>query len=216
MSVSLPNGAIISIASTYGTAKTMSALSNATSAVGTLEASHGVIVSDIVEITSGWSKVSKRIARASAVSTNDVTMEGIDTSSTTRFPAGTGTGSVREISAWTQISQVLSSQSQGGEQQFTNYQFLEDDTEQQIPTNKSARSLTLSVADDPTLAHYAVLVAADEARTPRAIRIQLPSGGVIYMNGYVTFNKTPTMTINEVMACEVTISLVSEPTRYTS
>lgn len=214
MSVSLPNGAVISIASSYGTSSAMSAITNASEAVATLAAAHGVVENDIIEITSGWSKLNGRIVRADSVSTNDVTLEDINTSSTTRYPAGSGTGSVREISAWTQISQVLESTSAGGEQQFTTYQFLEDDTERQIPTNKSAQSLTLSVADDPTLAHYSVLVAASDDRLPRAIRIQLPAGGVIYMNGYVTFNKTPTLTINEVMACQVTISLVAEPTRY--
>lgn len=214
MSVSLPNGSIISIASTYATAATMSVLSNASEAVATLSASHGVVENDILEITSGWSKLNGRIVRADSVATNDVTLEDINTSSTSRYPAGSGTGTVREITAWTQVSQVLESTSAGGEQQFTNYQFLEDDTERQIPTNKSAQSITLRVADDPTLAHYAILSAADEDRLPRAIRVQLPAGGVIYMNGYVTFNKTPTLTINEVMACQVTISLVAEPTRY--
>ncbi len=61
MSVQLPNGSIVSIASTYGTLKTMSAISNAAEAVATLEASHDVVENDILEITSGWSKLSGRI-----------------------------------------------------------------------------------------------------------------------------------------------------------
>ncbi|AKJ28841.1 phage tail protein [Caldimonas brevitalea] len=214
MAVSLPNGATVSIASTYATLKNMTAITNAAQAVATLEASHGVAVSDILEVSSGWSKLNNRIVRASAVATNDVTFEGINTTSTSRYPAGSGTGSVRKITAWTQITQVLDSSTSGGEQQFTSYSFLEDDTERQIPTVKSAQSITFNVADDSTRPHYTVLVTADEDRIPRAIRVVLPTGAVLYYNAYVTFNKTPTLTKNEVMANQVTLSLVADPTRY--
>lgn len=214
--VSLPNGSTISIVSAYGTVKNMTAITNATEAVGTLEAAHGVAANDLVEITSGWSKLSGRIARAKAVATNDVTFEEINTSSSARFPAGSGGGTVREISGWTQIAQVLETASSGGEQQFTNYSFLEDDTERQIPTNKSPRSFTITIADDPSLAAYPLLTAADEDRLPRAIQVQLPNGSKLYWNCYVTFNKIPTLTKNEVMACTVTLSMVADPTRYAS
>lgn len=214
MAASLPNGSIISIASAYGAVKAMSALSNASEGVATLEASHGVVVGDVVEITSGWSKLNGRIARAKAVDTNDVTLEGINTSSTQLYPAGSGTGSVREVSTWQQITQVLRTTTDGGEQQFATYSFLEDDTERRIPTRKSAKGLTVNIADDATLPHYAVLDAADQARTPRAIRVQLPNGAVLYYNAYVSFNKTPTLTVDEVMALTATLSFVADETRY--
>lgn len=216
MSVSLPNGATISLPSGYGAVKAMAAITNATEAVASLASGHSVVPNDIVEVTSGWSKLSGRIARAKAVSSDDVTLELINTTSTTRFPAGSGVGSVREISGWTQLSQILESSSSGGEQQFTTYSFLEDDTERQIPTTKSPTSFSIKIADDPSLPAYALLSAADEDRVPRAIRVNLPNGSVIYWNCYVTFNKVPTLTKNEVMAVTVTLSLVAEPTRYAS
>lgn len=214
--VSLPNGAVISIASAYAAVRQMTAISNATEAVATLEASHGVVENDILEVTSGWSALNSRIVRADSVATNDVTFEDINTSSTSKFPAGAGVGSVREISTWQQISQVLEASSEGGEQQFATYQFLEGDKERQIPTFKNAESITLQIADDQAQAHYAILDAADADKLPRAIRIVLPSGAVLYYNCYVTFNKTPTLTKNEVMALTVTLSLVADPTRYAS
>lgn len=216
MSVRLPNGSIVSIASTYGTAKTMSALTNAAEGVATLEASHGVIVNDILEVTSGWSKINGVIARAKAVATNDVTLEGIVTTDTSRFPAGSGIGTVREVTAWTQISQVLEFNSAGGDQQFANYSFLEDDTERQIPTQKSAESFSLSLADDQSLAWYSVLATADDDRLTRAIKIVLPSGAVLYYNAFISFNKTPTLTKNNVMALRATFSMNAPVTRYAS
>lgn len=217
MGVKLPNGSTVSIASTFGSTKTMSAISNAAEAVATLEASHGVVENDIIEIyTSGWSRLNGRVVRADSVSTNDVTLEDINTASTTSYPAGSGTGTIREVTAWTQITQVLEFNTEGGQQQFATYSFLEDDTERQLPTRKSAKSVTLSIGDDQSLAHYAVLLAADLDKVARPIRVVLPSGAVIYYNAVVSFDTTPTLTKDQVMALSVSLSLVAEPTRYSA
>lgn len=216
MSVKLPNGSTVSIASTYGVAKTMSALTNAAEGVATLEASHGVIVGDIIEVSSGWSKVNGVIARAKTVATNDVTLESIVTTDTSHFPAGSGIGTVREVTAWTQINQILEFNSAGGEQQFATYSFLEDDTERQIPTQKSAESFSMSLADDQSLAWYSVLATADYDRLTRAIKIVLPSGAILYYNAFVSFNKTPSLTKNNVMALKATFSINAPVTRYAS
>lgn len=216
MSVSLPNGATVSISTGFGASKTLSAFTNANPGVATLEASHGIAVGGIFVATSGWSRANGNVYRASAVATNDVTVEGLNTSSTTLFPAGSGAGSVKEVSGWQQITQILEVSSTGGEQQFVNYSFLEEDAEHQIPTVKSPRGYTFSIGDDATLAHYAYLAAADADRQPRAIRIILPSGSPIYFYAYVTLNKTPSLTKNEIMALQVTMSAVNETTRYTS
>lgn len=216
MAISLPNGALVAIASGYDTAADMTALTNANPAVATLEASHGVTVGDYLEITSGWSRLTDKIVRAKTVTTNDVTLDGVDTTLTSVYPAGGGVGSVRAISGWTQLSQILSSSSSGGEQQFLEYQLLEGDAQKRIPTFKSASGLTFSIADDPTLAGYIVASAANDDRLPRAVRITLPSGAVILYNAYVSLNKTPSLAVNTIMAVEVTLSLLAEPVRYAS
>jgi hypothetical protein len=216
MAVQLPNGATIAIGSTYGATKALSAFSNANPGVATLEASHGIVVGDIFEITSGWSRANGNVYRASAVATNDVTVEGLNTSSTTTFPAGSGTGTIREVTAWTQITQILDTGTSGGEQQFVTYSFLEDSAEHQIPTVKSPVVFNLTVGDDASLAHYAVLAAADADRLQRVMRVVLPGGSPIYFSAYVTLQKTPTLTKNEVMGLKVTLSLINEVTRYAS
>lgn len=216
MSISLPNGAIVSIASGYGASKSMTALTNANPAVATLEASHGVVLGDYIEVTSGWSRLTDKIVRAGTVSTNDVQLEGYNTTSTSIYPAGTGTGSIREITGWTQLSQVLSSTSNGGEQQFLEYQLLESDAQKRIPTFKSAAGLTLSIADDPTLAGYILASTANDDRLARAVKIVLPNGAILLYNAYISLNKTPSLTVNEIMAVEVTLSLLNEPVRYAS
>lgn len=216
MAVALPNGATISIGSTYGASKTISAFSNANPGVMTLEASHGIIVGDIFEVTSGWDKANGNVYRASVVATNDVSVEGLNTSSTTFFPAGSGTGTVREVTAWTQVTQVLELTTQGGDQNFATYSFLESSAEHQIPTTKSPVTFNLVIGDDASLSHYAILAAADADRAQRVMKITLPSGSLIYFSAYVTLQKTPTLTKNEVMGLRVTLSVINEVTRYAS
>ncbi len=216
MSISLPNGAIIAIASGYGAAVAMSALSNANPGVATLAASHGIATGEYFEVTSGWSRLTDKVVRAGTVSVNDVPLAGIDTTLTSIYPAGAGIGSVREIAGWTQLQQILDSGSNGGEQQFLEYQLLEADAQKRIPTVKSAAGLTFKVADDPTLAGYILASAANDDRLQRAVRITLPSGAVLLYNAYITLNKTPSLTVNQIMACDVTLSLLAEPVRYAS
>lgn len=215
MSVSLPNGALVAIASGLGAAKVVSAVSNANPGVATSTA-HGLTNGTIVIVNSGWSRLTDKAVRINGVTTNNFSFEGQDTTLTSIYPAGSGAGSVQAVTGWTQMSQILSSSSNGGEQQFTEYQFLEDDAQKRIPTSKSASGLSFTVADDPTLAGYILASAANDDRLPRAVRITLPNGSTIYYNAFISLNKTPSLTQNEIMSVQVTLSLLSEPVRYAS
>lgn len=214
MAITLVTGTVAAIASTYGSSKTMSAISNASQAVATLEASHGVIVGDYLEVTSGWSKLDKRIVRVSAVSTNDVTFENINTSSTTNYPAGTGTGSVREITAWTTIQQLKGSTSSGGDQQFADITTIDDLEQRQAPTIRSATVTNLTVFDDPSLSWYTAAIAADEARTPYAVRFSFPNGSKLLANAYWSVQRTPGIQTNQALETQVTLTYAAQSTRY--
>ena len=214
MAITSAVGTTFAIASTYGAAKTMSAISNATSAVATLEASHGVIVGDILEVTSGWDRLNARIVRVSAVATNDVTFESIDTSSTTNYPAGTGTGTVREITAWTQVTQITADFAvSGGSQQYADVTTLADRTQKRIPTVRDPIDITLPLFDDPSLAWYAAVNSVSESSTTAAVRIVFPNSSRLLANGYWSLRKTPTVS-DSTLRGEIAISLAAEPTRY--
>ena len=215
MSVSLPNGAVVSIASAYAAPATIAAISNASPAVASA-VGHGFANGDIVEITSGWSRLNSRIARVAGVTADTFALEGINTTSTNLYPVGGGAGSVRKVSTWQQVTQVLEFKTSGGEQQFVTYSFLEEDVEHQIPTVKSASSFAMTIGDDASLPWYGILSDANDDRIPRAVSVVLPSGSAIYYNGYVTLNKTPTLTKNELMGLQSTVSLTSEPMRYSA
>ena len=208
----LPNGATLDIASTYGTVSVMSALTNAASAVGTLAGGHSVAIGDLVEITSGWGDIDGQIAKAAAVATNDITFGGIDTTGT-RFPAGTGIGSVREITAWTQVPVVLDLASSGGELQTWPYQPLSSFTQRELPTVTSPVKVTFKV-DAQATASNAVLRAAAKSRSKTAVKITLPDGGLVLWNAIISMTDNPEFTVNVGMTYTVTLSLQAPVTRY--
>lgn len=213
MAARLPDGAIVSLATTMGTAKTVSAITNASTGVAT-STSHGFTDGDLVIMSSGWSNLDNRIVRVDNSATNAFDIEGVDTSSTTLFPTGSGTGTATEITAFTQITQIMGFTTSGGDQQFATYSFLEQNFETQIPTISSAQTITIDIADDPSLAGYIALKAASDARATRGLKIAMPDGSFILYYGYVTLNETPSVTKGAVMQVKATFSLLGRPVRY--
>jgi hypothetical protein len=213
MAVSLPNGSVVAIASGYGSPITVSAVTNAAQAVASATA-HGLSDGDFVEFTSGWSKATDRIFRVDNAAADAFDFEGLNTTNTQQYPAGAGAGSVREITGWTQLAQITNSTSEGGEQQFLTYQFLESDSEKRIPTTKSAAGITFTIADDPALAGYILAKQANDDRLARAVRVTLSNGQILLYNAYISLSVIPSLTVNELMTVEVTLSLLGEPVRY--
>ena len=143
--------------------------------------------------------------------------EGIDTTSTTTYPSGFGVGTASKVTSFTSISQVTDVQTAGGEQQFYQWVYLEDGRQRQRPTFKNARSMTLVMDYDPSLAWHSVLLAADLAGTVYVMKALLPSGAVIYYSVYVGFDGEPSFTINENQKTTLSVSLACPvSTRYSS
>lgn len=213
--IQLPDGSILSFGTTLGASKTMSAITNASEAVATLEASHGVVENDILILTSGWLKLNKRLARADAVVSNDVTLEDINTASTSVFPAGSGIGSVREVTAWTQIPYIKDFQGSGGEQQTITEEFLDSDDQYEFFTSRSPRRFSCGVAyQGPTATHFPLLRAASEARTETAFRVVFPDSSVTYFLAVPSFDVVPTMNKGQVQVNNLVLLVRAEPTTY--
>lgn len=213
MAARLPDGATVTLAITYGAVKAVSAITQAAPPVASATA-HGMANGAFYELVSGWQKLNQRIFKAANVAANVVDVTGQDSSDTARYPTGASAGSLREITGWAQISQILEFTTSGGDQQFANFSYMEEDFERQLPSITSAQSVTIGIADDPTLAGYIALKAASDARALRALRLTLPDGSIILYNGIVALNETPTLTKGQVMQVKATFSLQSRPVRY--
>lgn len=215
MSVKLPNGVIVSLGTTLGSPFNITGLSNANPAVATA-VGHGLTDNDIGIVTSGWVDVNERVYKVDQLSADTFSLVSQNTSDTDRYPAGTGTGEFTEVTAWTQITQIIGLTTSGGDMQFTAFSFLESRRQTQLPTEASPMTITLEIADDPSLAGYQALDAAADSRDPYALRVSMPDGSKIYMYGSISFTKVPVMNKGQIMTVKATFSLLNEPTRYTS
>ena len=117
MAVYLPDGSTVALATTYA-AKTITAISNANPAVVSCTA-HGLTDGDLIELTSGWSRLNGRTFRVASSLTDTFALEDVDTTDTAVFAAGSGVGTFKEISAWTSVTQILKFEVSGGRRQFT-------------------------------------------------------------------------------------------------
>lgn len=214
MAITLSTGVALAIAKTYEAAVNMTAITNDSEAVATLVVGHNVVVGDYLEVTSGWGLLDKRVVRVKTVATNDVTFEGINTTSTTNYPTGTGTGSIRRITAWSALSQVKGMSASGGDMQFANVTAIDDVVTKQVPTVRNAVSMNIDVFDDPAQQWYIDVSAAADARAPFGLRMSFPNGSKLVANAYWSLQRVPTVSTNEALVTQISLSYAAEPVRY--
>lgn len=213
MGYKLPNGGTFQHAATYAAALAFATISNATEAVATVVGGT-IAVGDIVLLTSGWSKLDSKVVRIKAATATAITLEGVDTSDTQIFPVGGGAGTMRKILTWVPVPQVTDVNFSGGEQNYLDVVFLENDQGKQMPTDKSAASMVLTIADDPAQAFNAVLLKADAGKQIEAARLNLPGNDTLFYGAYTSFSKQPAVSRNNLLTRTVNLALQSEPTRY--
>lgn len=215
MSYVLPNGSTIDLASSYSAPVVITGISNANPAVVTATA-HGFTEGDIVQITSGWGRLNNRAFVVGTVTTDTFELVGsqVDTTNTTYFPVGGGGGTAKSVDTFVQVNQITGVEFSGGEQSMLDVQFLEDATQKQIPTVKSAITMTLTVADDPDQLFLPVVQAYDQDLSINTVRLNLVNGSSILYPSIITFSPTPSVTINELLVNTMTMAVQGQPTRY--
>lgn len=173
MSIISTRGALLYLGSALAAAKAITAISNAAHAVATLEAAHGVAVGEYVYIRSGWAMLDRRLARASAVAGNDVTLEGIDTTDTATYPPGGGVGTVQEFTWATQLSQIEPSIStSGGEIKTQDGTFMEHLQDQNYVDGLSASQWTVGYFSDAALPWLAAVRSAMMSQRERPFMLK--------------------------------------------
>ena len=205
----LPNGSQIFVEKSRGDALEATAISNEENPKLTMSNTDDLKVNDYVIVTaSSWGKLLNLVLRVKEVENNSsVTLEGVNTTNTNVFPAG-ATASIAKITAWTEIPCVQDLAQDGGEQQYYTYQCLSDDQEQQLPTYKSAISLTYTFAHEYDNPIYPLLRSAEESGDVTALRMFVPKAKEMRSySGVLSFNDIPQTTVNEMETVSLSVSL---------
>lgn len=208
------NGTRYSISTALAAAAAISAISNANPGVASAVAPPED--GSILVLKSAWTNLNETVARSANADADSFELEGVDTTSTVLFPAGGGAGTYQKVSSWVDLDQVRDVVMAGGDQQFFNYQYVEDpiSRQRQKPTFKNAMTMTVSLDYDPAKAWYAALIEADRLREPVVVRGVLPNGSTLYYYAYPSFNKVPVGQVNENLQNTAVFSLIADPIRY--
>jgi len=211
MAAKLPDGAIVSLYVSYDNPVPIDDISN--SSLPVVTCNNSFVVNDVLIIKSAWSALNDRVVVVNSATANEFTFNGIDTTETNIFPVGAGYGDAIKISSPETITQIMGFSTNGGDQQYVTYSYLEQNFESQMPTVFSAQSLTLEIADDTSQSGYQALKFAADARGTRALKLAMPDGSAIYYNGYISLQESPTVTKGQVMMVKATVSLLARLTR---
>ncbi len=212
----VPTGATFYVASTFAADKTVTEVSNAAEAVVT--ATHDFAAGDIVEMTSGWGRLNKRAFRVKSVTgTTAFVLEGADTRSTSFFPDGTGTGTARKVSAFTQITTVMSPSSSGGDPKTVTYRFIESDVEYLINDGFTATSYSMELdADSIGTAGYAALKNLTDVQTNTILKIVMRSGSILLIPCTLALNESVSFTDGQINKVKAAFNGTNRLTRYAS
>lgn len=212
----VPTGTTFYVASAYASSQTTTAVSNASEAVVTC-AAHGYANGDIVEVTSGWGRLNRRVFRVKSVATNTFVLEGADTSNTNFFPAGTGTGSVRKVSTFQQITGVMNPQSSGGDPKTVNYKFIESDVEYSINDGFAATNYTMEIdADQIGSAGYTALKTLTDVQTDTCLKMVTRSGSLVFIPCTVALNESIRLQDGQINRVNASFNGNNRLTRYAS
>jgi hypothetical protein len=208
-----PNGTIASIATAFAAGLAFSAASNAPETVLTVTGAT-LVAGDLVEVTSTWSKISNRIWRVKTATATAITLEGCDTSNTLLFPAG-GTGTLRKVTTWAQLSQKLNISSSGGDPKTVNFTYIETGDEQTVFDGFGATQYEVELdADTVGSPIYNQLKSLTDGNTVSGLRMVTPSGSVVLLSCTLAMNENPSMSAGAVMSNKVTFFGRGRTVRY--
>lgn len=212
MAFNFPEGARFQFSTTFASAKTITALTNANPAVATSTA-HGYTTDDEILLNSGWEDAKESIYKVTVIDANSFSIQGLDTTSTTFFPAGTGIGTAQKLSAFSDIPQVLTISPSGGDPRYTDVQLLASRNSIKIPTGFNATTQTLTLAHDPANATYKTMVGISRTQTNVAFRV-VAGGGYEYGYGYMAVSEVASKQSNQVNSVQVAINYLGRSISY--
>ena len=213
MALYFPEGSSQQFSQTFASAKNITAITNANPAVATSVA-HGYTTGDEILITSGWEDITDSVVKITVLTADTFSLTGVDTSNTSFYPAGTGTGTAQKVTGWTAIPQVLTISGSGGDARFTDVNPLSKRNGIKIPTGFNATSVTLSLAHDASNANFKTMVGISRNLSKVAFKQVISGGAVTYGYGYMSVSEMPKLNNNQVNTVDAAITVLGRSISY--
>lgn len=213
MALFFAEGSSQQFSQTFASAKTITALTNANPAVATCTA-HGYASGDEILLDSGWEDAKDTVWKVTVIDANSFSIGGLDSTNTSFFPVGTGTGTAQKISGWTAIPQVLTISGSGGDARFTDVNLLAKRNGIKIPTGFNATSITLTLAHDPAQSAYITMLGISRNLSKVAFKQVVSGGAVTYGYGYLSVSEMPKLNNNAVNTVDAAMTVLGRSISY--
>lgn len=213
MAYFFPEGSKFQFSTTFATAKTVTACTNANPSVLTSVA-HGYTTSDEFLFTSGWEDATNSIFKANVLTADTLGVLGLNTTDTSYYGAGSGTGTIQKVSNFLEIPQVLSISTSGGDARFTTVNPLASRNSLNIPTGFNAASMTLTLGHDPSNANFQTMLNISRTLQKCGFKLLLSGGATLYGYGYMSVNESPQLTSGQVNQVQAAITILGRTISY--
>lgn len=213
MAYYFPEGSRFYFSQNFAAAVTVTGATNANPAVLTA-AAHGLVDNDEFLFTSGWEDATDMVYKADQLTTSTLSPLGLDTTDTDFFPASSGVGTIQKVNGWTEVPQVLSIATSGGDPRFTPISPLARRNDINVPTGFNAASMTLTLGHDPANVNFQAMQAIARRLSPVAMKIVLGGGGSMYGYGYLSVSEIPSLNKGQVNQVNAALTMLGRPMAY--
>ena len=192
MAYFFPEGTKVFYSATLATAKNLTAVSNASPAVATC-VGHAYNDLDPLLSNSGWEDANDSVFEADQLTADTFGITNLDSSSTSWFPSGTGTGTAQKVSDWVEIPQILDISPNGGGVKYGTVAPLGSRNDKKQPIGFEAQGVDLKIGYDATNATIKAMQAITRVFGKVAFKLVVPGGGRIYGYGNLACGEFPEM-----------------------
>lgn len=214
MAWSFPEGAKFFFSNTLGSAKTVSAITNANPAVATSTA-HGFVDNDEILLVSPWEDATETVYKINQLTADTFELLGLDTTDLNWFSAGGGANSeAYKVSSWVEIPQVLSISTSGGDPRFTTISPLAKRNSINVPTGFNAASIQLTLGHDAASANYQTMLNISRRLSKVAFKMVLSGGATSYGYGYMAVSEVPSLNVNQANQVTAALTMLGRTLSY--
>lgn len=210
-----PEGTRLFYSVTLGSARTITGITNANPPVVSATA-HGFVDNNEVLINSGWEEINESVFKVDQLTVDTFSLLGLDATSTTLFPAGSGAGTAQLISNWVEVQQLLNVSTQGGNVTYGDIPLLGRRLPLRQAIGVEPMTFNFEVSHDPALTSQIALIGLSRVRAKVALRLLVSGVAPILGYGQIDLNPVPQMARGQVNRLQGSFSMNGVPTAYAS
>lgn len=208
-------GAKFQFSVTFAAAVAVTSTTNADPAVATTATPHSMTEGDVfAAFFNGWEDANESVYRAGDGTTgSSLVIDGIDSADDVWFPAGVASaGSVRKVTDWIDIGQVLDYSPQGGGVKNISVNPINQRRGINLPAGFEAESVTMTLGFDPKRYDQKAMDKITRNLSQKvAFRFVLSGGATVYAYGTLQKGSMPQLSSSDVAKVSVNLTFFGVP-----